>query len=107
MHLLAIMIATMLNTPTDIMQQIAQRAKTKRLALNLSQQGLALRSGVSLGSIKRFEQQGEISLKSLLKLALVLNSLDNFEYLFTEQEATLSLQQLIASKKTKQRGQIT
>lgn len=97
----------MLNTPADNMQQIAQRAKTKRLTLNLSQQGLALRSGVSLGSIKRFEQHGEISLKSLLKLALVLNSLDNFEHLFTEQATMLSLQQLIATKKNKQRGQIT
>ena len=49
------------------MQEIAERAKFRRLEQNLTQEGLALRSGVSLGSIKRFERSGEISLKSLME----------------------------------------
>jgi transcriptional regulator with XRE-family HTH domain len=56
----------------------------KRLSLNLSQQNLSLRSGVSLGSIKRFERTGKISLESLLKLALVLKSLEPFNSLFAQ-----------------------
>jgi transcriptional regulator with XRE-family HTH domain len=44
----------------------------KRLDKNPTQEGLAKRSGVSLGSLKRFESSGHISLESLLKLALVL-----------------------------------
>jgi len=43
---------------------------------------LAKRSGVSLGSIKRFELTGQISLESLLKLAHVLNRLNDFELIF-------------------------
>jgi len=69
-------------TPVEYLTQIAQSAKTKRLFLNLSQQNLSMRSGVSLGAIKRFERTGEISLKSLLKLALVLESLESFNSLF-------------------------
>ncbi|MEA2091326.1 MAG: helix-turn-helix transcriptional regulator, partial [Campylobacterota bacterium] len=52
--------------------------KQKRLSLNLTQDGLANRSGVSHGSIKRFESSSEISLKSLLKLAVILECLDDF-----------------------------
>lgn len=71
-------------TPLEFLIQIAQNAKAKRLSLNLSQQNLSLRSGVSLGSIKRFERTGKISLESLLKLALVLKSLESFNSLFAK-----------------------
>ena len=71
-------------TPLEFLTQIAQNAKAKRLSLNLSQHNLSLRSGVSLGSIKRFERTGKISLESLLKLALVLKSLEAFNSLFAK-----------------------
>jgi transcriptional regulator with XRE-family HTH domain len=60
------------------MQILKDNFKQVRLSLELTQEGLASRSGVSLGSIKRFENSGEISLKSLLKLAVVLECLDDF-----------------------------
>lgn len=72
-------------TPLECLAQIAEKAKAKRLSLNLSQQNLSVRSGVSLGSIKRFERTGQISLESLLKLALVLKSLESFNSLFAEE----------------------
>ena len=62
-----------LKSQQEVMQEIAERAKLKRLEQNLTQEGLALRSGVSLGSIKRFERSGEISLKSLIDIALALD----------------------------------
>jgi transcriptional regulator with XRE-family HTH domain len=71
-------------TPLEYLTQIAQNAKAKRLSLNLSQKNLSLRSAVSLGSIKRFERTGQISLESLLKLALVLKSLESFNALFAQ-----------------------
>ncbi|MDL2307122.1 helix-turn-helix transcriptional regulator [Desulfovibrio sp. OttesenSCG-928-C06] len=55
--------------PKDIRIRIASKAKARRLFLNISQKELADRSGVSLGSIKRFESNGQISLSSLLELA--------------------------------------
>ncbi|MCR9228284.1 MAG: helix-turn-helix domain-containing protein [Flavobacteriaceae bacterium] len=47
-----------------------------RLGRGLTQKGLAERSGVSLSSLRKFEQKGIISLESFLKLALVLGCMD-------------------------------
>jgi hypothetical protein len=46
---------------------------------------------VSLGSIKRFEKTGEISLKSLLNIALVLRRLEDFENVFSSADTPMSL----------------
>lgn len=50
----------------------------------ISQKELAAKSAVSLGSVKRFEQSGEISLKSFTKLAIALEVEGELEALFTE-----------------------
>lgn len=68
-----------MTTPLEVQAALAERFKKRRLSLNFSQEGLALRSGVSWGSLKRFERTGEISLASLLQLALVLDCLHDFE----------------------------
>lgn len=78
------MVSLNILTPLEYLTKIAQSAKTKRLSLNLSQQTLSMHSGVSLGSIKRFERTGKISLESLLKIALVLDSLESFDSLFAQ-----------------------
>ncbi|MDR1579508.1 MAG: helix-turn-helix domain-containing protein [Synergistaceae bacterium] len=66
----------------SIKQKLAGRARARRKEGKLSQSVLAERSGVSLGSIKRFELSGEISLSSLLRIAFVLGFEDDFEQLF-------------------------
>ena len=71
-----------LKSSQEIMQDIATRAREIRLSQNLTQAGLSLRSGVSLGSLKRFEKTGEISLKSLIDIANALGCLSDFEQLF-------------------------
>lgn len=67
----------------SIKQGIAERLHTARRNAKVSQIVLAQRSGVSLGSIKRFERTGEISLSSLLKLAMVFGYESDFNTLFT------------------------
>jgi len=76
---------------------IAQKARIKRLSLNLSQKTLSQQSGVSHGTLKKFEQSGDISLASLLKIALSLDEFEIFESLFTNKSKTLpsSLDQLL------------
>lgn len=69
-------------TPQEAALKIATKAKAKRLSLNFTQQTLATRSGVSFGVIKKFERTGAISLNSLLRIALVLNALEDFSALF-------------------------
>ncbi|SBW10989.1 Helix-turn-helix domain protein [uncultured delta proteobacterium] len=80
-----------LQTPKEVRFGIAARAKAQRLALNISQKELAERSGVSLGSVKRFETSGLVSLSALLEIALVLGRLDEFGRLFAEPEEPASL----------------
>ena len=67
-----------LQTPSDTQRELAARVKARRLALNITQAELAERSGISLGSLRRFETTGEISLRAFLELALILGELKEF-----------------------------
>jgi transcriptional regulator with XRE-family HTH domain len=71
-------------TPKEIYTGIAFRMRGIRKRLRLSQEKLSEKSAVSLGSVKRFERTGEISLCSLVKIAIALNCEDEMENLFTE-----------------------
>jgi len=68
--------------PTDIRKELAQRTRALRKERKMSQSELAQRANVSLGSYKRFESSGQISLDSLLKIAFILGKLDDFELIF-------------------------
>lgn len=70
-------------TAEELNQALALRLKKLRKRRSLSQQQLSERSGVSYGSLKRFESTGQISLLSLTKLALALNCADELRSLFT------------------------
>ncbi len=72
--------------PSDVLLETAEKLRALRKARKWTQAELAERSGVSLGSVKRFEQTGRISFLSLLKLAHVLGRLDDFESVFAENE---------------------
>ncbi len=71
-------------TWTEINTEIANRMVQLRKRRKISQKELAVRSGVSLGSVKRFEQSGEISLRSFTKLAIALEVEGELASLFSE-----------------------
>ena len=71
-------------SPIEISKIIAKNVKAKRKKLKFSQQKLAEKSSVSLASIKRFENKFEISLVSLLKIAIALDCESDFENLFIQ-----------------------
>jgi len=83
--------------PTDILKSVAQNVAVVRKEKNLTQMNLADRSGVSYGSIKRFERFGKISFESLLKIAEALGRLDEFESLFTSNNNNKRLEKLFNS----------
>jgi len=91
-----------LKSSAELAKDISKRAKQKRIHLNLTQQELAERSGVSFGSVKRFEQKGEISLKHLLQIAIVLRTAGEFESLFKEQRYQ-SIEDVIREKSKTER----
>ena len=70
--------------PSDILQETAEKCKLLRKSKKWNQAEFAERSGVSLGSLKRFETTGQISYSSLLKLAHVLDRLTDFEPIFVQ-----------------------
>ncbi|ASS48656.1 MAG: transcriptional regulator [Candidatus Fluviicola riflensis] len=80
--------------PTDLLLELAEKHKSLRKHAGYSQRELAERSGVSLASIKRFEQTGLISLESLLQLAAVLDRLKDFETVFNPTEDFSRIEQL-------------
>ena len=73
----------LLFAPSDIAKQLADRLKRVRKRKKITQHQLAARSNVSYASLCRFEQTGQISLESLIKLTMELGLVDEIRELFT------------------------
>lgn len=63
-------------SPFKAQLKIAQIIREMRLAQDLTQEGLAERSGVPIATLRKFEQKGLISLESFLKLVWVFGGLE-------------------------------
>lgn len=72
-------------TALDIIQEISADMVKLRKKMKISQSKLASLSGVSLGSIKRFEQTGEISLHFLARIAITLECEENILKIFKKE----------------------
>ena len=101
------MLSIKIQTPSETARELAARFKARRLTMDLSQEGLARRSGVSWSSLKRFERTGLIALDSLLRLAVVLDCLQDFERICAEpagELASKTLDQILATPKIRRKG---
>lgn len=87
-----------LKSPDEVNTDIAKRMRERRKEKRLSQAALSERSDVSLGSLKRFEQTGEISLSSLVKIAFALGCEDDFDRLFARRGYS-SIQEVIDAQR--------
>lgn len=85
-------------TPTAVMQELVLKTQQLRRKSKISQLELAKRSGVSFGSVKRFETTGQISLESLLKLAYFFNRLDDFSTVFQIDSDLDNVEKLFSNK---------
>ena len=93
-------------TVSEAQKLLAERIKTRRLSAGFKRTTLAERSGVSLGSLKRFEETCEISLKNLLRLAMALGCLEEIKNLFELYENMLDVlleQNIITEEETSTR----
>ena len=98
---------TLLPAP-EVAADLARRLKSRRLARNLTQPGLAARSGVPLGTLKKFERTGSISLVSFVRLVVALGEQAGLERLMeTDDRDYLTLDQMLATPKPCMRGRIT
>ena len=83
-------------TPYEVSKEIAQRHRKLRKELKMSQEEMAERSGVSFGSLKRFENTGKISLESLMKLMHLLGRLDDFDHVLRLNENQNEIEKLFS-----------
>lgn len=56
----------------EIAQELASRLKAARLVLGLQQSELALRAGVSAGTVKALEKKGQSTVASLIRVVQAL-----------------------------------
>ncbi|MCD8096599.1 MAG: helix-turn-helix transcriptional regulator [Lachnospiraceae bacterium] len=84
----------LLKSPGDVNKEIAMRMRQRRKEKKLTQVQLSERSDVSLGTLKRFERTGEISLSSLIKIAFALGCEGGFDELFSK-KGYASIQEVI------------
>ena len=71
-------------TSEEITMMVADHTKRLRKRLKISREKLSEMSGVSYGSIKRFEETGNISLLSLTKIAMALDTSNDIKRIFAE-----------------------
>ena len=71
-------------TAEELDLKLAQRVRNIRKRRSISQEKLASMSGVSYGSVKRFESTGQISLLSLTKVAMAFDIADELRNIFSQ-----------------------
>lgn len=78
----------MLRTSVELAQDLADQIKARRLALGLTQQEAAQRSGVAYRTWRRLETQAKASVEDLIKAAIALRCEETLAMLFPEPAAT-------------------
>lgn len=94
-------------TPSKAQRKLAENVRQRRLGMDLTQEGLAERSGVPLPTLRKFEQKGAISLESFLKLQMVVGGLEAMlDALELSQQSFTSIDEVLEddNKPTRQRG---
>lgn len=91
--------------PGQVMMDIVAREKALRKKRGLTQEALAGKADVSLGSLRRFEQTGRISFESLVAICFALGCVDELELLFSRPAYT-SIQEVVVdgNKSSRARG---
>ena len=57
-------------------ETLAGNVQARRLAIGLTQAGLASRSGVPLGTLRKFERTGAASIETLFKRLMIVGGLE-------------------------------
>ena len=83
---------------------LAERVKARRLEMNLTQEGLSVRSGLPLATYRHFERTGKISLDGLLHIAYALDALNDFDRLFESRKYATLDEALNATTTNRKRG---
>ena len=81
-NILALLENFTLDNSEDIMLQVAENFRKRRVEKNITRQHIAEKSGVPISTVARFEQKGFIAFESLIKLAMALGYASEIRNLF-------------------------
>lgn len=73
---------TLITNPKGAILEIGQKAKAERIRIGYRLQDLSQKSGVSYGSLRRFEKTGEIAFEGLVKILSVYGKIPELNSLF-------------------------
>jgi len=71
------------DTIQSVTTKVVSNFVLRRKELKLSRQAISKKSNVPYGTIRRFEETGNISFKSLLNLAVAIDALSDFSSIFS------------------------
>jgi transcriptional regulator with XRE-family HTH domain len=95
----------MLKTPQELLQELGQAIRSRRIGYQLSQEEAAKRAGMSLSTWKRMEANGPGSVAHLIDAAITLRCEDGLAQLFPPLAASsmdeLLKRQTVAAKPRK------
>lgn len=92
---------------SKVQMKIVESIRARRLQMELTQQGLSVRAGVALSTLRKFEQKGEISLESFLKILSVVGGLEEImDVLKPKEQNFKSIDEVLKNreKSTRKRG---
>lgn len=95
--------SVILFSPREISVRVGNRARERRLASGLRQADVAVRAGVTLSTLRRFEAGGNVGFDAVVRIALALGSEQEVADLFSPIE-TRSLDQILESQKKRYRA---
>ena len=105
--ILAVLDSYVFDNAADIMIQVAENFRRRRVEKNITRQRIAELSGVPLSTVARFEQKGLIAFESLIKLAMALGYTTDIRDLFSAPKFdTMEELDLIRQKRNDKRAYI-
>jgi transcriptional regulator with XRE-family HTH domain len=72
----------MLQAPAELLSDLGEAIRARRIALNHSQQEAARRAGIGVRTLRRMETEGQGTIESLLNVAIALRCEEKFGDLF-------------------------
>ena len=86
-----------LMAPGEISTELGSRLKTRRLSLRMTQQELAQRAGLNVGTVKNLESKtGACTLDTVIRVSVALGLAAHFEPLFEQKPRSIAQMEQIA-----------
>jgi transcriptional regulator with XRE-family HTH domain len=90
--------------PAEICTALGSRTRSRRLALNLSVEELALRVGISDKTLSHFERTGRCTLDTFVRILESLNALSDLSSVLALQPRSIEAMRQNAAVRTRQRA---